>query len=263
MQKIKARVVLVLLVQLVIVLWAAVGSTEGFPVASPNIIDAPRHKDDSIPSAIAGNPRPLLDGDAKMIIYDLAATITDEGFDAMESTNIGFLWNPLAAYRNKREPDLSSSAVSYARAFVVPTLPKHTARKSEHTPNTNTRTSLQQTPVRRAFGLDDLLVDYMKAGPIVRLPAPAFAHQIVHGKRCVFRATKHITFLHELDYLLVGHTVVRLHGEREYLPQAHTVRPHIGLDRVLVVQDAFQRHPAYRDGIVLVTLVVILQVDFV
>lgn len=33
---------------------------------------------------------------AKTIIYDLAATITDEGFDAMESTNIGFLWNPLA-----------------------------------------------------------------------------------------------------------------------------------------------------------------------
>lgn len=34
---------------------------DGLP--TPNIIDAPRHTDDNIPAAIAGNPRPLLDGD--------------------------------------------------------------------------------------------------------------------------------------------------------------------------------------------------------
>uniref|UniRef100_A0A182Q1E8 Uncharacterized protein n=1 Tax=Anopheles farauti TaxID=69004 RepID=A0A182Q1E8_9DIPT len=94
MPKVRKSSVCLLLMRLAFVaLLVDVGTVVGAPV--PNIIDAPRHKDDSIPSAIAGNPRPLLDGDAKTIIYDLAATITDEGFDAMESTNIGFLWYPL------------------------------------------------------------------------------------------------------------------------------------------------------------------------
>uniref|UniRef100_A0A8W7PHA7 Membrane-associated protein n=1 Tax=Anopheles coluzzii TaxID=1518534 RepID=A0A8W7PHA7_ANOCL len=136
MQNIKARVLLLL--SFVVLL---VGLADGLPV--PNIIDAPRHKDDSIPSAIAGNPRPLLDGDAKTIIYDLAATITDEGFDAMESTNIGFLWNPLA------------------RFFSPLWLHQH-------------------LPVEIGPYLLQLLVDHVKAGPIVRLAAPALAHQIVH-----------------------------------------------------------------------------------
>lgn len=29
-----------------------------------------------------------------MVIYDLASTITDEGFEAMESNYIGMLWYP-------------------------------------------------------------------------------------------------------------------------------------------------------------------------
>ncbi|KFB52886.1 hypothetical protein ZHAS_00021162 [Anopheles sinensis] len=94
MHKIQARMsLLLLLMQVSVFLLATFGTAESWPL--PNIIDAPRNKDDNIPSAIAGSPRPLLDGDGKMIVYDLAATITDEGFDAMESTNIGFLWFPL------------------------------------------------------------------------------------------------------------------------------------------------------------------------
>uniref|UniRef100_A0A182J4Q9 Uncharacterized protein n=1 Tax=Anopheles atroparvus TaxID=41427 RepID=A0A182J4Q9_ANOAO len=93
MHKFQTRAILLLLMQVSVLLLATFGTTESFPL--PNIIDAPRNNDDNIPSAIAGNPRPLLDGDAKMVIYDLAASITDEGFDAMESTNIGFLWFPM------------------------------------------------------------------------------------------------------------------------------------------------------------------------
>lgn len=52
---------LVLLMCVGIGLLVTAGSADGLP--TPNIIDAPRHTDDNIPAALAGNPRPLLDGD--------------------------------------------------------------------------------------------------------------------------------------------------------------------------------------------------------
>ena len=60
------------------------------------------------------------------------------------------------------------------------------------------------------------------------------------------------------SYLFVSKPVVWLEGEAEYLPEENPEGPDVGLHGVLVVQDGLQRHPTDRNGVALVTPVVIL-----
>lgn len=81
------------------------------------------------------------------------------------------------------------------------------------------------------------LVDDSETRPGGGFPVPAQFHQFVHRLGSVVWKLQHVPFLDELDYFLVSHAVVGLQSEGEDLPQTHTVRPHVRLHCVLVVQD--------------------------
>ena len=62
--------------------------------------------------------------------------------------------------------------------------------------------------------------------------------------------------------LLIGEAVVWLQREAEDLPEQDPEGPDVALGGVLVVEDRLQRHPADRDGVTLVSAVIILEKHF-
>ena len=127
-------------------------------------------------------------------------------------------------------------------------------------------------------------VESPEAGPVDRGTVPAHGHDPVDGLGRVLRTFQQMTVLdvlhhlqHQaqvqryLEYLLVSQAVVRLQGEGEDLPEQHPEGPHVTLHRVpgggwesprvtaaLVVEDGLERHPPDRDGVALVSSVIIL-----
>lgn len=96
------------------------------------------------------------------------------------------------------------------------------------------------------------------SGGLVR---PALFHQFVDGSRSVVGTRKHIPCLYKFYDLLMGHSIVGLQSKGENLPQTDCKRPHIRLDRVFIVQDAFQRHPADWDCVMFISFVIILHAN--
>ena len=59
--------------------------------------------------------------------------------------------------------------------------------------------------------------------------------------------------------LLVGEAVVWLERKAEDLPEQDSEGPHVTLRGVLIGEDRLERHPADRDGVTLISAIIILK----